>query len=48
MCEDFAADHLLRAFSTVGTRGDSDLMLLAQAANLERIHELHVVSPRPD
>jgi chlorite dismutase len=42
-CEDFASDHLLRAFSTVGTRGDADLMLLSQSANLERIHELHVV-----
>jgi len=42
-CEDFASDHLLRAFSTVGTRGDTDMMLLAQATNLERIHEFHVV-----
>ena len=25
-CEDFATDHLLRAFSTVGTRGDVDLL----------------------
>ena len=42
-CEDFAADHLLRSFSTVGTRGDTDLMLLSQSTNLERIHEFHVV-----
>ena len=42
-CADFADGHLLRAFSTVGTRGDADLMLLAQATNLERIHEFHVV-----
>ncbi|MEJ7798005.1 MAG: chlorite dismutase family protein [Solirubrobacteraceae bacterium] len=42
-CADFADGHLLRAFSTVGTRGDSDLMLLAQARNLDRIHEFHVV-----
>jgi len=42
-CEDYAADRLLRAFSTVGTRGDTDLMLLTQATNLERIHEFHVV-----
>jgi chlorite dismutase len=42
-CEDFSSDHLLRAFSTVGTRGDAELMLLAQSANLERIHEFHVV-----
>ena len=42
-CEDFGSDRLLRAFSLMGTRGDADLMLLAQATNLERIHELHVV-----
>jgi chlorite dismutase len=42
-CEDFATDHLLRAFSTVGTRGDVELMLLSQSVNLERIHEFHVV-----
>src|SRR5213082_436832 len=42
-CEDFATERLLRAFSTVGTRGDADLMLLTQATNLERIHEFHVV-----
>jgi chlorite dismutase len=42
-CEDFAAERLLRAFSLVGTRGDCDLLLLSQATNLERIHELHVV-----
>ena len=42
-CENFAADRLLRAFSTVGTRGDADMMLLTQATNLERIHEFHVV-----
>ena len=42
-CEDFAAERLLRAFSTIGTRGDTDLMLLSQATNLERIHEFHVV-----
>ena len=42
-CEDFAADHLLQSFSLVGTRGDTDLMLVAEAENLDRIHELHVV-----
>jgi chlorite dismutase len=42
-CEDFGEDHLLRAFSLVGTRGDADLMLLSQSENLERIHEFHVV-----
>ena len=42
-CHDFAEGHLLRAFSTVGTRGDTDLMVLTQAENLDRIHEFHVV-----
>jgi chlorite dismutase len=42
-CENFAEERLLRAFSTVGTRGDTDMMLLTQATNLERIHEFHVV-----
>ena len=39
-CEDFSDGHLLRAFSLVGTRGDAELMLLSQAQNLERIHDL--------
>lgn len=42
-CEDFGADHLLQSFSLVGTRGDTDLVLLAEAENLDRIHEFHVV-----
>ena len=42
-CDDFADGHLLQAFSLVGTRGDAELMLLAEAGNLERIHEFHVV-----
>ena len=42
-CEDFATDHLLRAFTTVGTRGDCELMLLTQSVNLEHIHTFHVV-----
>jgi len=42
-CEDFAQDHLLQSFSLVGTRSDADLMLAAEAENLERIHELHVI-----
>lgn len=42
-CDDFADGHLLQAFSLVGTRGDAELLLLAEAENLERIHELHVV-----
>ena len=43
-CENFAADHLLQAFSLVGTRGDAELMLVAEAENLDRIHEFHVVA----
>jgi chlorite dismutase len=42
-CEDFGADHLLQSFSLVGTRGDCDLMLVAESENLDRIHEFHVV-----
>ena len=42
-CEDFATDHLLQTFSLVGTRGDVDLMLVAETENLDRIHEFHVV-----
>jgi chlorite dismutase len=43
-CNDWEeSGRLLRAFSTVGTRGDTDLMILTQATNLERIHEFHVV-----
>ena len=42
-CHDFAADHLLQSFSLIGTRGDADLMLVAEAENLDRIHEFHVV-----
>jgi chlorite dismutase len=42
-CEDFADGHLVQAFSLVGTRGDADLLLFAEAENLDRIHEFHVV-----
>jgi chlorite dismutase len=42
-CEDFATDRSLRAYSTVGTRGDTDLMLLSQSPVLEDIHTFHVV-----
>jgi chlorite dismutase len=42
-CDDFAQDHLLQAFSLVGTRGDCDLMLVSECENLDRIHEFHVV-----
>jgi chlorite dismutase len=42
-CEDFAEDHLLQSFTLVGTRGDTDLMLVTEAENLDRVHEFHVV-----
>jgi chlorite dismutase len=42
-CEDFADGHLLQSFSLMGTRGDAELVLLAEAENLDRIHEFHVV-----
>jgi chlorite dismutase len=42
-CADFGEDHLLRAFSLIGTRGDADLMLLSQSVNLDTIHDFHVV-----
>jgi chlorite dismutase len=42
-CNDFAEDHFLRAYSLVGTRGDTDLMIRCSAPSLEPIHELHVV-----
>ena len=42
-CEDFADGHMLQAFSLVGTRGDAELLLISEAENLDRIHELHVV-----
>jgi chlorite dismutase len=42
-CEDFAEDRSLRAYSTVGTRGDTDLLLLSQSPVLEDIHTFHVV-----
>jgi chlorite dismutase len=42
-CEDFAIDRSLRAYSTIGTRGDADLLLLAQSPRLDDIHSFHVV-----
>jgi chlorite dismutase len=42
-CEDFATDRSLRAYSTVGTRADTDLLLLSQSPLLEDIHTFHVV-----
>jgi chlorite dismutase len=42
-CDDFALERSLRAYSTVGTRGDVDLLLLAQSPSLDDIHTFHVV-----
>jgi chlorite dismutase len=42
-CRAFGDDHFLRAYSTVGTRGDCDLMVRAVAPALDPIHELHVL-----
>ena len=42
-CEDFALDRSLRAYSTIGTRSDTDLLLLSQSPNLEDLHTFHVV-----
>jgi chlorite dismutase len=42
-CEDFAQDRTVRAYSTVGTRGDTDLLVLSQSPVLEEIHTFHVV-----
>jgi chlorite dismutase len=42
-CDDFALDRSLRAYSTIGTRGDVDLVLLSQSPNLDDLHTFHVV-----
>src|SRR5687767_6862436 len=42
-CSDYAEDRSLRAYSTVGTRGDTDLLLLSQSPILDDIHTFHVV-----
>jgi chlorite dismutase len=42
-CNDFAEDHFLRAYSLVGTRGDTDLMLRMTSPTLVPIHEFHVL-----
>ena len=42
-CEDFALDRSLRAYSTIGTRGDVNLVLLRQSPNLDDLHTFHVV-----
>jgi chlorite dismutase len=42
-CDDYAQERSLRAYSTVGTRGDTDLVLLVQSPTLDDIHTFHVV-----
>ncbi len=42
-CEDFATDRSLRAYSTVGTSGDTDLLILSQSPILDDLHNFHVV-----
>ena len=42
-CDDFALDRSLRAYSTIGTRGDVDLLILSQSPNLDDLHTFHVV-----
>ena len=42
-CEDYATDRPLRAYSTVGTRGDTDLLIVSQSPRLDDIHTFHVV-----
>lgn len=42
-CDDFAQDRSLRAYSTIGTRGDTDFVMLSQSPNLDDIHNFHVV-----
>jgi len=42
-CDDFAEDRSLRTYSTIGTRGDTDMIVLSQSPNLDDLHTLHVV-----
>ncbi len=42
-CREFGEDHLLRAYSLVGTRGDCDLMVRTVAPSLDPIHDFHVL-----
>ncbi len=42
-CAEFAEGHALRAYSLVGTRGDTDLMIRSWARTLDPIHQLHVL-----
>jgi chlorite dismutase len=42
-CAEFGGEHFLRAYSLVGARGDTDLMLRAVCSRFEPLHELHVL-----
>jgi chlorite dismutase len=42
-CEDYSTDRPLRAYSTVGTRGDTDILIVTQSPTLHDIHTFHVV-----
>jgi chlorite dismutase len=42
-CDDYALDRPLRVYSTVGTRGDTDMLIVSQSPHLEDIHRFHVV-----
>ena len=42
-CEDYAVDRPLRTYSTVGTRGDVDLLVVSQSPILDDLHRFHVV-----
>ena len=42
-CADFGAENFLRAYSLVGTRGDTDLMVRTVSPALDPIHEFHVL-----
>ena len=41
--DEFGEDHFVRAYSLVGTRGDTDLMIRCAAPSLDPVHELHVL-----
>jgi chlorite dismutase len=42
-CHDFAREHYLRAYSLVGTRGDTDMLIRQMSPRLEPVHEFHVL-----
>src|SRR3954453_13666012 len=42
-CDDFSQEASPGAYSGVGTRGDTDLLVLSQSPRLDDIHTFHVV-----